>query len=245
MLARIRLALTAGVAFAAGSVHAAPPELPTYTQAYEPRTVDERGMWMDADESEKKLRNSPLVIRDEALNKYVRDVLCRTVGNVRCNGVRVYVLEVPAFNASMRPNGAMTVWSGLLLRVRNEAELGAVLGHEFAHFELRHSLSGFKQRRTASDFLAWAAVLGGMTNTDTSLLQLSLLGSMFQFNREQEEGADLLGMKYLGASNYPAIAAADVWSHVMAEQDATAVGRKRKPRQKYSAGTHPTRIQPS
>jgi predicted Zn-dependent protease len=243
-----RIPLMLGILASAASVtaQAAPPdELPTYTQAYEPQSVDERGMWMEADEIERKLRESPLVIRDEALNDYVRGVLCRTVGIERCKGVRIYILEIPAFNAYMLPNGTMAVWSGLLLRVRNEAELGAVLGHEFGHFELRHSLSAFKQRRSATDVLAWVSVLGGMANTNTNLVQLSLIGSIFRFSREQEQQADLQGLKYLAASPYPAQAAADIWKNAMAEADATAIGRKRKPQQHYAAGffaDHPTEL---
>lgn len=236
------------VAFVGLTAAAAPPAAPTlqpYVQAYEPRSVDERGMWQEADEYERKLRDSPVVVRDEALNGYTRDVLCRTVGADRCKSVRVYILEVPAFNATMLPNGTMTIWSGLLLRSRSEAELATVLGHEFAHFELRHSLNGFKQRRTASDIMAWAMVLGGLSGTNTNMLQFSLVGSMFRFNREQEQSADLLGLKYLAQSGYPAQAAADVWTHLMAEADATRIGRKRKPKQHYSAGffdTHPTEL---
>ena len=45
--------------------------LPPYTPAYQPRTVDERGLWMEADEDERALRDSPLVIKDEQLNAYV------------------------------------------------------------------------------------------------------------------------------------------------------------------------------
>ncbi|MFC7537902.1 M48 family metalloprotease [Sphingomonas sp. GCM10030256] len=242
---KLAIAAAAVLAAAPAAAQSGQNSLPTYVQAYEPRTVDERGMWMEADEVERQLRDSPLVIRDEQLNSYVKDVLCRTVGAERCKSVRVYVLEVPAFNATMYANGAMTVWSGLLLRARTEAELASVLGHEFGHFELRHTLAGFKQRRSASDVLAWASVLGGMAGTDTSMLQISLIGSMFRFNREQEQAADLLGLKYLGASNYPARAASDIWQNIMAEADATAIGRKRKPRQRYSAGffdTHPTEL---
>lgn len=227
------------------AARAAPKALPTYTPAYEPQTVDERGMWMQADEYERSLRDSALVIHDDQLNGYVRRVLCKTVGEDRCKPVRIYILEIPAFNASMAPNGAMTVWSGLLLRVQNEAELGAVLGHEFAHFELRHTLGAFKRRRSATDVMAWATVLGAIANSNTSYLQWSIIGSVFQFDRSQEEAADLLGMKYLAASDYPASAAADIWTHLMAEQDATAIGRKRKPRQRYTAGffdSHPTEL---
>src|SRR5678816_75029 len=83
------------------------PQLPPYTAAYQPTSVDERGWWMEADEDERRLRDSPLVIRDEALNAYVHRVLCTTVGADRCRGVRIYIAEVPAFNANMAPNGTM------------------------------------------------------------------------------------------------------------------------------------------
>lgn len=234
--------LAAAIATSAGAQKTT-TALPTYTPAYEPRSVDERGLWMEADEDERALRDSPLVIRDEALNQYLKSVLCKAVGQDRCGGVRIYILEVPAFNASMEPNGTMRVFSGLLLRVRNEAELAAVLGHEFAHFELRHQLAAFKHERTATDLFSWAGVLGNLTNTNVSLLQWSLIGSVFRFSRAQEEQADLLSFKYMAASPYPATAEADVWEHIMAEADQTAIGRKQKPHQRYIAGffdTHPT-----
>jgi predicted Zn-dependent protease len=243
---RVTGLLLAAATLSAGAPHKNEDALPPYVQAYEPRTVDERGMWMEADEIERRLRDSPLVIRDEGLTAYVREVLCRTVGDERCKSVRVYVLEVPAANASMMPNGSMTVWSGLLLRTRSEAELGAVLGHEFAHFELRHSLNAFKQRRTATDIAAWAAVLGALARAPTRDLQTMLLGSIFRYSREQEEAADLLSLKYLARSPYPTSAASELWQHLMAEADATAIGRKQKPKERYAAGffdTHPTHLQ--
>jgi Zn-dependent protease with chaperone function len=242
---RVSIAATA-LALASSIAPAEKPQpLPTYTPAYQPQSVDERGMWMEADEYERKLRDSPLVIHDEALNAYVRRVLCRTVGDDRCKSVRIYIMEVPAFNASMAANGTLIVWSGLLLRARSEAELGSVLGHEFAHFELRHLLSAFKQQRTATDIGAWAVVLGGLSGTNTTYLQLSLIGSIYRFSRQQEEAADVLGFQYLAQSPYPASAAADIWRGLMAENDATAVGRKHRPRQRYFAGffdTHPTEL---
>src|SRR3546814_6888547 len=79
------------------------------------------------------------------MSAYVKSVLCRAVGTDRCDATRVYILREPTFNATMSPNGTMRVYSGLLLRVRSEAELAAVLGHEFGHFEKRHSLMQFKR----------------------------------------------------------------------------------------------------
>jgi len=216
--------------------------LPPYTAAYEPTTVDERGLWQMSDEHERWMRDSPLRIRDGNLETYLQGVLCRTVGAERCNGVRVYAMEIPRFNATMSPNGAMEVWSGLLLRARNEAELAAVLGHEFAHFELRHSVAGFKNQRNATDMMAWLTVLGGISNTPTGTAQISLAGSMFRFGRDQETAADLLGLEYLAKAGYPSSAASEIWQSLMAEEDAKTLGRKLKPKQKYTTGffdSHP------
>jgi Zn-dependent protease with chaperone function len=243
IMKRAAFLLSAAIVLSAAAPKATSTALPTYTPAYEPRTVDERGLWAQADEDERQVRDSPLLIRDEALNSYVRHVLCTTVGDDRCKTARIYVLEVPAVNAFMAPNGMMVVWSGLLLRASSEAELGTVLGHEFAHFELRHGLTAFKRKRTTSDILAWASVLGGLAGVDTSLSQLSLIGSYYRFNRDQEQEADLLGLKYLGSSPYPSASAPLLWEHMMAETDATEIGRKRRPRQHYASGffaSHPT-----
>lgn len=222
---------------------ATPPALPPYTQAYEPAGVDERGLWMQVDELERDLRQSPFIIADPDLNAYVRGVLCRTVGDDRCRSVRLYVVRNDGFNATMAPNGMMMVWSGLLLRVRDEAELGSVLGHEFAHFELRHMLNRFKQQRGVTDILSWAAVLSPTVYTSISA---TAIGSIFAFSRAQEQEADLLGLRYLAESTYPSTAAAQVWERLMAEADATAAGRKRKPSaHRYTAGlfaSHPTEL---
>lgn len=241
----LRLALLAGVCAGRPAFSEPIPVLPPYTAAYEPTTVDERGLWMEADERERQLRDSPLRIRDGGIEAYVRSVLCRTVGPERCAGVRVYVMEVPAFNASMMPNGAMEVWSGLFLRVHDEGELAAVIGHEFAHFELRHGLRGFKARRGTTDVMAWLGVLGGISNTPVGGTQMALVGSLYRFDREQEAEADLLGLRYLSASGYPAGSAPALWQSVMAEEDARAVGHGQRPGQKYASGffdTHPTNL---
>jgi len=239
-LAPFALTLSAVLATAPAAAQKAPP-LPTYTPAYSPTGVDERGLWMESDEAERRLRDSRSVIKDPALTGFVRDVLCRTVGQDRCASVRIYVQRIPAFNATMYPNGAMTVWSGLLLRVRSEAELGAVLGHEFGHFELRHGVKGFKNARTGTDIMAWAGILAPYSPS----YQFGAIGQIFAFNRAQEREADLQGLRYLGASDYPSAEAATVWTRLMAEADASALGRKRKASHNYAAGffaSHPTEI---
>ena len=72
-------------------------------------------------------------VRDPVLNAYVRKVLCRTIGDAHCAPIRLYIIRTSQFNASMAPNGMMQVWTGLLLRMDNEAQLATVLGHEMGH----------------------------------------------------------------------------------------------------------------
>lgn len=225
--------LAAATAFAStsaiGQDKVAPPP-PPYLGAYQPVGVDEIGMWRESDEAERVLANSPILIRDEALNRYVKGVLCETVGVDRCQSVRVYILRVPVFNASMAPNGTMRVYSGLLLRVRSEAELGAILGHEFGHFEKRHTLADWKARRSSTDLLSWAAVLAALGNTYQSYsnfdeLQLSVYGRLSHFSRDQEREADILGIGYLNRSPLRPQSASVVWRNSMAEQEASASRR--------------------
>lgn len=212
----------------------APPPLP-FAGAYQPQGVDEIGLWREDDESERALADSPLVIRDEALNGYVRGVLCRTIGAERCGAVRLYVVRAPMFNASMSPNGTMRVFSGLLLRTRSEAELASVLGHEFGHFEQRHTLRQFKARRTGTDLLSWAAVLTSMSGSQQvyrsfDQLQLSVYGGLARFGRDQEREADLLGLGYLNTGPLRPHAASRIWRNFILEAEASAAARGlRKP----------------
>ena len=235
------------LAAASGSTAAkeVPFERPPYAGAYEPQGVDERGLWMQLDEYERGFRDSPLVIRDEALTRYIKGVLCNAVGNDRCGATRIYIVQDKNFNASMAPNGLMVVHTGLLARVYSEAELATVLAHEFAHFELRHSLNGFKERRKGSDLAAWLSLSGAAFNVNTAAAQVAMVTGLFSFNREQEKAADFLAASYIHASSYP-LPASIVWERLMEEEDVLREERKLKKIRRFTPGatdTHPTNLQ--
>jgi beta-barrel assembly-enhancing protease len=187
---------------------------------YRPVDEDERSLWLEMDEQERDVRNSPFLMTDPALNAYVRSVLCRTVGEERCGATRIYILRTPHFNAAMAPNGMMVVWSGLLLRARNEAELATVLGHEFAHFDQLHSLQSARDIRAKTDAMTWLSFLPG-----GGLAQIGLFGSVFQFNRDMERQADMQALRYLAASGYAPEAAAQIWEQLRAEMDSSKQGK--------------------
>lgn len=231
--------------------------LPPYSAAYQPQGVDERGLWMEFDELERSFRDSTAVINDAPLKAYIQQVVCRTVGAARCQTVRLYIVRDTSFNASMGPNGMMIVHTGLLLRARDEAELAAVLGHEFAHFELRHSLRGFRHDRRAGDIAAWATVAGAAawayggrsayhTVRVVRSIEHAATGSTFAYSRDQERQADLLSMGYLQASAYDPHCFPDIWDRLLDEQDATAHGRRQRSTRYDRAGfsaNHPSTIE--
>lgn len=212
------------------------PGPPPYEGIYQPRGVDEIGFWREDDESERRLTASPQVIRDEKLTDYLKGVLCNAVGADRCSSARVYVLREPTFNATMSPNGTMRIFSGLLLRMRSEAELAYVLAHEFGHFERRHSLERFKATRRGTDILAWGQLLASMspsydTRRTYQSLEISIYGSLFRYGRDHERESDLLGLGYLNKSSLRPQAASEVWQNVIGEIEASTTSRGlKKPR---------------
>jgi beta-barrel assembly-enhancing protease len=202
---------------------------------YQPQDQDERGLWMQMDEQERELKTSNFVMRDPAINDYVRGVFCKTVGQDQCRDVRIYVMRTPYFNASMAPNGMMQVWSGLLLRTRDEAQLAAILGHEYTHYEKRHSLLLF---HSAKKNLAAGAWLGMII----PLIQLAMVGAIFENSRDMEREADSGSIGLMASAGYDPGAASKIWEQLRAEMDATAEARKKKSRKDKSGGmfaTHP------
>ena len=108
--------------------------------------TDEAGLWQMVERDEFRLQTSAEVIRDQELQSYLDGVLCRVAPDY-CGDIRIYVIPSYGFNAFMMPNGTMGVFTGLLLRLENEAQLAAILGHEVAHYTRRHSLQAWRAWR--------------------------------------------------------------------------------------------------
>jgi hypothetical protein len=235
------LALSAApVAAQAAAPPAKPAAPPPSSAGYVPQDKLEQGLWFEMDEQERLLKQSKFVVTDPALNQYVRGVLCRTVGDERCKATRLYIVRTPAFNASMAPNGTTIVYTGLLLRMRDEAELAAVLGHEFTHFEQRHTLRLFRDIRGKTDALSWLSFIPipyvGM------LSQIALIGGIYAFSRDMEREADAGSLQEMARAGYDPLAASAVWEQLGAELDATAKARGHKSEKDRNGGmfaTHP------
>ncbi|WP_267393678.1 MULTISPECIES: hypothetical protein [unclassified Sphingomonas] len=82
MIARAMLAALLSAATVAGAAEPKPSGSPS-TANYRPIGRDEQGLWAEADEAERELKTSKLVIREPQVNAYLRRVLCREVGGCR------------------------------------------------------------------------------------------------------------------------------------------------------------------
>lgn len=216
---------------------AAQSQIQTVAPDYQPKDQDERGLWMQAEEYERRLVNSNFVIRDPALNAYVRDVFCRTVGEAQCKPIRIYVMRTPYFNANMAPNGVMQVWSGLFLRVRDEAQLAAVLGHEYVHYANQHSLKMFREVKSKTGAMAFLGFV-----PFGFIAQIGVAGSLFSYSRDMESEADAGSVVLLGGAGYAPVSASKIWEQLRLEMDATALARGTKSRKDKNGGmfgTHP------
>jgi predicted Zn-dependent protease len=199
-----------GVPAASGSEWTLPPRF-----AAPEAGSDEGGLWAIMAREETRLRRSPFLIRDDTLQSYLQDILCRLAGP-HCPDVRVYAVRNPYFNANMAPNGMMQIWSGLLLRMDNEAQLAAVVAHEVGHFIQRHSLERLrdaKAKSAAGVFLAPFGLVGLVG-------QLALIASMFAYTRDQEREADTISVRLMGTAGYDTSQAAIVWANLLAEVSA-------------------------
>jgi predicted Zn-dependent protease len=182
---------------------------------------DEAGLWMQMDRVEQSLRGSGHLVKDAVVLAYLGGIICK-LASEHCADIRLYVVQTPHFNASIAPNGAMQVWTGLLLRANNEAQLAYVLGHELGHYLRRHSVQRWRDARTKTNVAAVFSVLTAAAGQGYlgSLGQLVALGSILQFSRDNEREADEIGLALMVQAGYDPREAPKIWEALDEERRA-------------------------
>jgi Zn-dependent protease with chaperone function len=218
-------------------------DLPLVSAGYRPTEEEERSLWQACEDLERQVAASKLRLRDAALDGYIRGVMERLLGT-RAAELRPYVLHNPDFNASMTPNGMLLVYTGLLARIRNEAQLAAVLGHESGHYLRRHSLQNWRKLKQRTASMAVVEVLGAFTGLGILLaggINASLALSLYSYSRELESEADAVGLQLLTAAGYPPQAASEIWKQLIGERQASAAERHKAYRDSARSvlSTHP------
>jgi len=252
-LSRRSLLVGGGAAAAAlhtGIAHArVRPEdmVPLVGPGYRPTERDELGLWKEMDRVEEEIAGSNLLIDDPKVTGYLRDLI-GTVGGPAAKDFRIYLARIPEFNAMMFPTGFAVVFSGLLLRMRNEAQLAGVIAHESGHFLRRHMIRSWRDQKRKSDIFAIGAMLAGVGGAGAGVylgdyVQLAQLGtilSLFQYSRAMEAEADAMGAKLIAETGYPPMEMANIWEQLIGEENASARYRGKHRRKGSMFDTHPS-----
>jgi hypothetical protein len=238
------VALTTGVAEA----RVRPQDMaPLIGPGFKPTDRDEIGIWQLMDRAEEEISGSNLLVNDPALIGYLRDLIVK-VGGPAAKDMRIYLAHIPEFNAMMFPTGFAVVFTGLLLRMRNEAQLAGVIAHESGHFLRRHMIRSWRDQKRKSDVLAIGSMLAGVGGAAggiylgnyVQLAQLGAILSMFQYSRGMEAEADAMGTKLIAEAGYAPIEMANVWEQLIGEEKASARYRGKNRRRGSLFDTHPS-----
>ncbi|HEY0625268.1 MAG TPA: M48 family metalloprotease [Allosphingosinicella sp.] len=220
---------------------------PMIGPGHRPTDKDEQGMWQLYERAERDIADSNLLIKDPGLTRYLGG-LAEKVGGPTAKDMRVYLAHIPEFNAFMAPTGFMVVFTGLLTRMRDEAQLAGVIGHEAGHFLRRHHIRGWRDTKRKSDILTVLSMGAGLGGAATGAylgdwVRLAGMGTIFSlaaYSRHMEAEADALGLKQIARAGYDPNAMPETWEQLIGEMRATARMRRKLPRREGSLlATHP------
>jgi len=220
---------------------------PLVGPGFRPTDKDEQGIWGLMDRAEEEISGSNLLVNDPQLTGYLKDIITK-VGGPAAADFRIYLAHVPEFNAMMFPSGFAVIFTGLLLRMRNEAQLAGVIAHEAGHFLRRHMIRSWRDQRRKTDLFAFGAMAAGVGGAAggvymgdyVQLAQLGTILSLFAYSRGMEAEADAMGVKILAEQGYPPTEMASVWQQLIGEEIASARYRRKHRRRGSLFDTHPS-----
>ena len=152
-------------------------------------------------EAKKKLK----LVQHPEVERYVNQVGQRllSVMGPQPFDYRFFVVEDSQLNAFAVPGGSIYVHTGILERINSTDELAGVLGHEIIHVKGHHIA-----RISGPDVTSLLALLGvflggsGQAQAAVALGQALALTRQLSYNRQLEQEADTLGVKYMAEAGY-------------------------------------------
>jgi predicted Zn-dependent protease len=148
-------------------------------------------------------------VQDSGLNSYVSEV-----GNKMAAASHrprmpysFRVVNATYINAYAFPGGSIAATRGIMLSLKNEAELASLLGHELGHVNARHAAEQMSKGQLTQAIVGGISVLAGTQSAALGDLagqlgQLSAGALLASYSRDNEREADSLGMAYMVGSGY-------------------------------------------
>jgi len=148
-------------------------------------------------------------VTDPRVTEYVRQVGNRLAAVAdRPLPYEFVVLNSSELNAWALPGGKIAINRGLLVELKNESELAAVLGHEIVHAAARHGAQQMEKGQLlqigAAVASIGAAVYGG-SELGQVVGQGAAVGAQLlqaKYGRDDELESDRYGMKYMKLAGY-------------------------------------------
>lgn len=148
---------------------------------------------------------------DPELSAYVQQVGQRLAAQSPADlPYEFVVLNNSVPNAWALPGGKIAINRGLLVELRNEAELAAVLGHEIVHAAARHGAKSIERGLLLqSAVMATQVGADGVPLGDTLVKSVQTGASLInqKYGRDAERESDFYGTRYLAQAGYDPYAA--------------------------------------
>lgn len=148
-------------------------------------------------------------VQDQALNNYVTQVGSALSGvSHRPNMPYTFrAVNATYVNAYAFPGGSIAATRGILLELKNEAELSGLLGHEIGHVSARHTAERMSKGMILSGILTGAVAYsesrgGDWTDVVNIGGQFAAGALLAHYSRDDEREADALGMEYMAKAGY-------------------------------------------
>lgn len=165
-------------------------------------------------EQETRLAALGMLYGDATLDAYLQSVMDRLYPDKQ-GAYRVRAIRDTEFNAFAVATGNVYVNIGALVRLRNEAELASVLGHEGGHLADDHMYRSIVDAKSTARISS--ALTMGLATTLPGLGALVNYSTMAGFSRGFEREADHTGFQRLSAAGYDPNAAAPVFERMARE----------------------------
>lgn len=122
------------------------------------------------------------------------------------------LLDSSVINAFALPGGKVFLSRGLADKLKNEAEMAGVIGHEIGHVTARHGNQRISKQLGFNIGLAAAALVVGASDENSDIRQYGEIGLpalaisgnvvLLKYGRDEELEADMLGIRYMTRAGY-------------------------------------------
>jgi predicted Zn-dependent protease len=156
------------------------------------------------------------LITDPVISEYVNRIGQNLVRNSDAKVPFVIkVIDGEEVNAFALPGGYFFVYSGLILKADNEAELAGVMSHEIAHVAARHGTRQATRGEIANLATIPLIFMGGWTGYGVrQAASIFVPVGFLKFSRGFESEADMLGLEYMYKAGYDPTAFVDFFEKI-------------------------------